>query len=206
MSRRQGSGHEAAHRILDESRGIVLPAGGARMGEHVAACDRCRANVNVWNSFSAVSRRLRESEPPEDAVERAKALTRQWSRVTRRTTLNAALQYDSVWVPLAAGLRGTSPDQTVHQAEEFAIQLRVSRERAQVVVVGQVTNVRRPGHRLASVRVELGAGDRVVSRAVSNGRGEFHLEHRERNQMWVEVMPQEGRFIRIALGPKEMAS
>lgn len=206
MSKGQGSEHGPAEAVFDESRGVLSPTGKHGMGEHVASCAHCRDNINVWKSFTGVTRRLREAEPPEEVVAKAKALVIRRSRVTRLTRLNAALQYDNLCVPLAAGLRGASPDQTVYRAEEFAVELRVSRERSHVVIVGQVTNVRRPGQRLAHVQVELVAGDRVVVRTSSNGLGEFHLEHRERDQMWIEVMPQEGRFIRIPLRPTQMAS
>lgn len=202
----QGVGHGGDEVVLDESRGILSFTRGRGMRRHVASCSRCRGNLNLWSSFAGVARRLREAEPPREAVDRAKALAHPRARVTGRTRLNARLQYDSVWIPPAAGVRGASPDQTVHQADEFAVELRVSRERANVVIVGQVTNPRPPTRRLAPLRVELLEGDRVVVRTSSNGMGEFHLEHPERDRMWIEVVLEDGRSIRIPLRPRDMAS
>jgi hypothetical protein len=206
MSNRQGAPHGGTDAILDESRGVLSLVGYAQMREHLVSCARCRDKIKAWKNFAGMTGRLREAEPPQEVVDRAKALAHRPSRVTRRTRLNAALQYDSVWVPLAAGLRGASPDQTVYRAEEFAIELRLSRDRTNVVIVGQVTNVRRPDQRVADVRVDLMCDRRVVMRTVSNDRGEFQLEHRERDEMWIEVVTKEGRFIRIPLRPKQMAS
>jgi hypothetical protein len=200
MSKVQDLRHGGDEAVLDESRGICsTPVAGMR--RHAASCARCRENLSVWKSFAGVADRLREAEPPVEVVDRARALAGPLSRVTRRTRLNARLEYDSVWVPLAAGVRGASPGQTVHQAGGFAIELRVSRERTNVVIVGQVTNLRRPTQRFANLRVELGAGDRVVVRTASNGLGEFHLEHPERDRMWIEVVPEEDHLIRIPLRP-----
>jgi hypothetical protein len=202
MSKVQDLRHGGDEAILDESRGI-RPVPGMR--RHAVSCARCRENLSVWKSFAGVADRLREAEPPAEIVDRARALAGPLSRVTGRTRLNARLEYDSVWVPLAAGVRGASPGQTVHQAGGFAIELRVSRERTNMVIVGQVTNLRRPTERFANVRVELGAGDRVVVRTASNGLGEFHLEHPERDRMWIEVVPEEDHLIRIPLRAGQMS-
>lgn len=204
MSKWQVSRH-ATDVVLDEGRGVRSATADGGRRAHVAGCAVCRAKVNVWKSFAGLAERLRAVEPPADVVERAKALASRMPRVTPRTRLNTTLGYDSVWIPLAAGIRGASPDQTVYQAEEFSVDLRVSRERAHVVILGQVTNVQQPARRLAHVQVELRAGDRVVVRTLSNNLGEFHLEHRERDRMSIEVMPQEGRFIRIPLRPGDTA-
>jgi hypothetical protein len=75
-----------------------------------------------------------------------------------------------------------------------------------VVIVGQITNLRRPAEHFPQVPVTLLAEDKIVVRAFSNERGEFHFEHREHERMWIEVAPQEGRLIRIPVRPKRMAS
>jgi hypothetical protein len=78
-----------------------------------------------------------------------------------------------------------------------------------VVIIGQITNVRRPAKHIGNVRVTLLAGDRVVVRAFANDRGGFQVEHGdpgEHDGMWIEVAPQEGRVIRIPVRPRQMAS
>jgi hypothetical protein len=140
-------------------------------------------------------------------VGRAKALALGPSGVTDLTRMKSALRYESLWVPpAAAGARGAPSDQAVYRAEEFAVDLRVSRERESVVIVGQITDVRRPARRFPQVTVTLLAEDKVVVRVVSNDRGEFHFEHGEHERMWIEVVPQEGRLIRIPVRPRGMAS
>ena len=75
-----------------------------------------------------------------------------------------------------------------------------------MIIVGQITDIRRPAKRFSRVRVCLLADDRVVVRAFSNDRGEFQIEYREHDPMWIEVVPLEGRLIRIPVRPKQMAS
>ena len=202
------SRHLPVGAALDASRGVIALTAESEVRKHIDSCAPCRERVNTWNTFAAITRRLREVDPPEETVGRAKALAQRRPQVTALTRLKAALRYDSALFPLPAGVRGASmPDQVVYQAEEFAVELRVSRERSRaMVIVGQITNVEQPTKRLADVPVTLLIGDRVAVRARSNARGEFHLEHDERDRMWIEVAPEEGRSIRIPLRPKSRTS
>ena len=207
MSKDRISRHGTAAAAVDAGRGLTSARGSTAARAHFTSCPACRGNVNLWKSFAAVTQRLREAEPPEGAVGKAKALALGPARVTALTGMKTALRYESLWVPpAAAGARGASSDQAVYRAEEFSVDLRVSRERARVVIVGQITNVRRPAERFPQVLVTLLAEDKVVVRAFSNDRGEFHFEHREDERMWIEVVPQEGRLIRIPVRPNQMAS
>jgi hypothetical protein len=211
MSKDRVSRHGTADAAVDAGRGLSSPRGSTAARAHFASCARCRENINLWKSFAVVTQRLREAEPPEGAVGKVKALalgtSRGPSRVTPLTRMKNAPSYESLWVPpAAAGARGAASDHAVYRAEEFSVDLRVSRERAHVVIVGQITNVRRPTQRFALVPVALLAEDTVVVRAFSNERGEFQVEHREQEQMWIEVAPQEGRLIRIPVRPRQMAS
>jgi hypothetical protein len=166
--------------------------------------------VNRWKSFALVTRRLREAEPPRDVVDHAKGLARGPLGVTPLTRVKPTLGYERLWPPpAAAGVRGAPSDQAVCGAGEFSVDLRVSRERSRMVIIGRITNVRRPGRRFGEVRVTLLAGDRVLVRAFANDRGEFQVEHGEHggpDRMWIEVAPQQGRLIRIPVRPRQMAS
>jgi hypothetical protein len=202
------SRHSAIGATLDGSRGVISLTEASVARKHLDSCAGCREKVNIWRSFSAFAHRLHEVEPPEEVARRAKALSQGRPRVTAHTRLKAALRYDSAFFPLPAGARGASmPDQVVYQAEEFAVELLVSRARARpMVIVGQITNVEQPTRRLADVPVTLLVGNRVAVRARSNARGEFHLEHDEQDRMRIEVAPEEGRSIRIPLRPKQKTS
>ncbi len=202
------SRHVSIGTALDASRGATSLTDESGAWKHLDTCTGCRERVDIWKSFAAIAHRLHEVEPPEEIVGRAKALAQGRPRVTALTRLKAALRYDSALIPLPAGVRGASmPDQVVYQADEYAVELRVSRERSrEMVIVGQITNVEQPTLRLADVPVALLVGDRVAVRAHSNARGEFHLEHDERNRMRIEVAPEEGRIVRIPLRPKPRKS
>jgi hypothetical protein len=208
MPKQSVSRHIPIGAALDASRGVISLTDEGGVGTHIDGCRACRERVTRWKSFAAVAHHLREVEPPADIVDRAKALGQRGPRVTALTRLKAALLYNSAWIPLPAGVRGASlPDQVVYQAEEFAVEIRVSRDRSrQMVIVGQITNVEQPSKRLAAVPVTLLAGGRVAVRAVSNAWGEFHLEHDEQDRMRIEVAPEEGRTIRIPLRPKQKTS
>jgi hypothetical protein len=202
------SRHLTDRALLDASRGVISHTDDRSVRTHTDACPACEEKVNGWKGFAAILSRLPAVDPPEEIVGEVKALMPKQLRVTVRTRLKAALQYDSALIPLPAGVRGAStPDQVVYQAEEFAVEVRVARERSRaMVIVGQVTTVEPPAKGVADVPVTLRAGNRVAIRARSNARGEFHLEHDERDSMWIEVVPEEGRMIRIPLRSKQKTS
>jgi hypothetical protein len=211
MSKNRAPRHGSMAAAVDAGRGLTSPRGHRAVRAHLVACARCRGNVSRWKRFAQVSRRLREAEPPPQVVDHAKGLVLDPSGVTPLTrVVKSALGYERLWLPpAAAGAHGAPSGQAAYEAEEFSVDLRVSRERSRVVILGQITNVRRPAKRLGEVRVTLLAGDRVVVRALANDRGEFevaHGEHGEPGRMWIEVAPQEGRLIRIPVRPRQIAS
>jgi hypothetical protein len=62
---------------------VIFVAGDTGMSEHVAACPECRQKVNAWKRFAGVTQRLREVEPPEEVVGKAKAIAVEHPRVRR---------------------------------------------------------------------------------------------------------------------------
>lgn len=210
MSKERGSRHGSTAAVIDAGRGLPSPRGRTAARAHLASCGRCRDNVNLWKTFALVTRRLREAEPPPEAVDQAKGLALGPAGVTPLTRVKTALGYERLWLPpAAAGARGAPSDQAMYEAEEYSVDLRVSRESSRVIIVGQITNVRRPAKRFREVRVTLLAGERVVVRVFASDRGEFqfeHGDHGEHDRMWIEVAPQEGRLIRIPVRPRQIAS
>jgi len=210
MSKVGASRHGSTAAAVDAGRGLTSPRGRTAARAHLASCARCRGNVKLWKSFALVTRRLRQAEPPQEVVDHAKNLALRPPGVTPLTRVKTFPGYERLWVPLAAaGARGAPSDQAVYEAKEFSVDLRVSRERSRVVIIGQIRTVRRPAKPIGKVRVTLLAGDRVVVRAFANDRGEFQVEHGDHGEhdgMWIEVAPQEGRLIRIPIRPRQMAS
>jgi anti-sigma factor RsiW len=207
MPKEPPSRHLSDRAALDASRGVTSATDEQSVQAHIDVCPACREKVNTWKGFATILRRLPEANPPAEIVGRVKALVPKTPRVSVLTRLKAAVHYDSAVLPLPAGVRGASlPDQVVYQAEEFAVELRVARERSRhLVVVGQISNAAQP-EGIADVPVTLRAGNRIAIRARSNVRGEFHLEYDERDRMWIEVAPEEGRMIRIPLRSKPKTS
>ena len=120
-------------------------------------------------------------------------------------TPEGGLHHDSARVPPPSGVRGASlTAQVVYHAQEFAVELRVSRTRSRqmVIVVGQITDLEQPARRLGGIPVQLCAGNRITMRAVSNAWGEFYFEADEQDDMWLEVAAEKGRSMRIPLRPR----
>ena len=74
MPRERADRHSTDETVLDASRGLLAVAGNTRVRAHFSFCAPCRHTVGLWKRLSVVTRRLREAEPPEEAVGKAKAL------------------------------------------------------------------------------------------------------------------------------------
>jgi hypothetical protein len=162
-------------------------------------------------SFAALAGRWDGNEPPADAVRRAKALAEPRSPAPAGRWITAVLQRFEAIGPLPAGARGGLPSdsdtyQVVYHAEEFSVDLRVSRTLRQrrVIIVGQIKNLRQPSQRLGSIPVLLTSRTRAAARTFSNDWGEFSFEHEDENHLWLEVAPEPGRSIRIPIKPRSV--
>jgi hypothetical protein len=205
MSKRAGSRHLPAGVIVDAGRGVMPHTTDDAVRTHLEGCGRCRAKVNRWKGFSGMVDRWAAGDPPSAAVGRVLALVPSRPRVSRLTRLSAVLQYQGTGIPLPAGVRGVSlTDQVVYHAEDYAVELRVTRTRSQrrVILVGQVTSHRQPYTRLGNVAVDLVTGNQIAVRTRSNAWGEFYIEHADVGPMWLELAPEPGRSIRIPVRPR----
>jgi hypothetical protein len=164
----------------------------------------------MWTSFAALARRWDENQPPDAVVRRAKALAGPVSPAGG-PWITAVLQHFASGDSPPAGARGglpIDPDsyQVVYHAEEFSIDLRVSRtpSRQKLIVVGQIKNIGQLSHRLGSIPVLLTSRNRVAIRTLSNEWGEFSFEQEDQDHLWLEVAPEPGRAIRIPIKPRSV--
>jgi hypothetical protein len=209
MLKATGSRHLSRSEVIDAGRGLTPVFDDGTPRAHLVSCERCLDEVRTWASFTALARRWRETAPPEAAILRAKALASTSVPTTPRVQLKAVLQYFSANALLPAGTRGLPPGdqdtyQVVYHAEEFSIDLRVSRTRSRrrVIVVGQIKHFGEPAHRMGSIPVLLTSRNRVAFRTLSNEWGEFSFEHEDQDQLWLELAPEPGRCIRLPIKPR----
>jgi hypothetical protein len=202
------SRHLSRDTILDAGRGLVSGGDGATHA-HLERCETCQVEVGTWSAFAAFARRSAESQPPEAVVQRAKALADPAAPVAGGSWITAVLQHFDSGATLAAGARGgltgdSDSYQVVYHAEEFSVDLRVSRVsvRRKLIVVGQIKNIDQPSQRLGSIPVLLTSRHRVAVRTLSNEWGEFSFEHEDQDHLWLEVAPEPGRSIRIPIKPR----
>jgi hypothetical protein len=204
------SRHLSRGAVLDAGRGLLSAVDDA-MRDHLLECERCQVDVRTWTSLSTLAGRWDEHEPPIAAVRRAKALAPAAMPEPRRRWVTAVLQHLETADLLPAGARGgltgdLDAYQVVYHAEEFSIDLRVSRTplRRRLIVVGQIKNIGQPSQRLGSIPVLLTSRSRVAVRTLSNEWGEFSFEHEDQDHLWLEVAPEPGRAIRIPIKPRSV--
>ena len=168
----------------DYVRNVVTQEQHDQMLAHLRlGCSKCEKIHTLLSKFAGICRREAKYEVPRVAEQQAKALVG-LARAPRRGTLArllGSLVYDSLNDPQPVGVRGAHQinRQVLFQAGDYSVDLRFEHEKgsASMVLVGQIANQNAPEERLANVPVILVAGDRELTRSISNTFGEFQLEY-----------------------------
>jgi hypothetical protein len=202
--------HYESDRWVDYSRGLG-EADRTEMEAHLASgCTSCQRKADVLGKLAVTARAEAEYQPPTSVMRRAKAVFRRPERAEGPVQILARLVYDSFRDPLPAGMRAADrPSQALFEAEDYALDLHLNRERAdrerggpKMVLVGQIADRKKPGSRMSEVPVLLMSGKQVAARGLSNDLGEFHLEYDPQERLHLQIPVARGKQINIQL-PQE---
>jgi hypothetical protein len=170
-----------------------------RMLAHLQyGCSKCERIKSVMSKFASICRREATYEVPRLAEQQVKALMglAKAPRVSTLQRIWASLVYDSLNDPQPLGVRGTHQinRQVLFHAGDYSVDLRFEHEKgsASMVLVGQIANQKAPEETLANLPVILVAGNRELTRSISNTFGEFQLEYVPESDLRL-LVPLEGR-------------
>jgi len=172
-----------------------------------AGCSKCEKIKALLSKFAAVCSREASYQIPRAAEQQVKAMIG-LAKAPRRSALQrlwATLIYDSVNDPQPAGVRGTHQinRQVLFHAGDYSVDLRFEHEKgsASMVLVGQIANQKTPDELLANLPVILVAGNREVTRSISNTFGEFQLEYVPESDLRLLVpLESRGQELEVQLG------
>ena len=172
-----------------------------------AGCSRCERIKALLSKFAAVCSREASYQIPRAAEQQVKAMIG-LAKAPRRSALQrlwATLVYDSVNDPQPVGVRGTHQinRQVLFHAGDYSVDLRFEHEKgsASMVLVGQIANQKTPDELLANLPVILVAGNREVTRSISNTFGEFQLEYVPESDLRLLVpLESKGQELEVQLG------
>jgi hypothetical protein len=170
-------------------------------------CSKCEKIKGLLSRFAAICSREAAYQLPRLAELQVKAMIGM-AKAPRRSTLQrvwASLVYDSVNDPQPVGVRGTHQinRQVLFHAGDYSVDLRFEHEKgsASMVLVGQIANQKSPDEALANLPVILVAGNREVTRSISNTFGEFQLEYVPESDLRLLVpMESSGQELEVQLG------
>jgi hypothetical protein len=170
-------------------------------------CSRCERLKGLLSKFAAICSREAAYEIPRAAELQVKAMIG-LAKAPRRSALQrvwASLIYDSVNDPQPVGVRGTHQinRQVLFHAGDYSVDLRFEHEKgsASMVLVGQIANQKMPDEVLANLPVILVAGNREVTRSISNTFGEFQLEYVPESDLRLLVpLEAKGEELEVELG------
>jgi len=178
-----------------------------QMLAHLLGCSKCEKIQSLLSRFAGICLREAKLEIPRLAEQQVKALVG-LARAPRRSTLARLLGnlvYDSLNDPQPVGVRGTHQinRQVMFNAGDYSVDLRFEHEKgsASVVLVGQIANQKAPEENLANLPVILVAGNRELTRSISNTFGEFQLEYVPESDLRLLVpLETRGQELEVVLG------
>jgi hypothetical protein len=172
-----------------------------------SGCARCERIKGLLTRFATICSREAAYQVPRAAEQQVKALMG-LAKAPRRTAMQrvwASLVYDSMNDPQPVGVRGTHQinRQVLFHAGDYSVDLRFEHEKgsASMVLVGQIANQKTPNEMLANLPVILVAGNREVTRSISNTFGEFQLEYVPESDLRLLVpLESKGQELEVELG------
>jgi hypothetical protein len=195
----------------DFVRGIGGPEISKDIRTHLAAdCSKCKTALDAWSRV----RRLASAEdayaPPENLVRLVKLgfaskLGYQPRAWTPANWTVANLVFDSFAQPLPAGVRSSaalSAWQVVYEAEGLTVDLRFGHrgQSKTVHLVGQVFDKRAVRVWQSNATIELSAEQgQLVATTDVNAMGEFHIEFKPQDHLWLSVKAAGRNTVRIPL-------
>jgi hypothetical protein len=197
----------------DFARDLVSPEQGQEMRGHLnAGCSRCEKVQTLLTKLANVCARESALEVPRYAERSVKALA-SLGKESRRSAfqrLLGVLTYDSSNDPQPVGVRGTHQisRQVLFHAGDYSVDLRFEHEKgsSSMVLVGQIANQKTPEKLMSNLPVILLAGEREVSRSISNSFGEFQMEYIPEMDLRLLVpLESTGQELEVVLGKTNQA-
>jgi hypothetical protein len=170
-------------------------------------CSKCEKLTALLSRFATICSREASYQIPRLAEQQVKAMFA-LAKAPRRSVLQrvwASLVYDSVNDPQPVGVRGAHQinRQVLFHAGDYSVDLRFEHEKgsASMVLVGQIANQKMPDEMLGNLAVILVAGNREVTRSISNTFGEFQLEYVPESDLRLLVpLESKGQELEVQLG------
>ena len=172
----------------DFARRLVTADARREMQKHLDdGCDKCKAEVEIWQSVLAIAGEESVFTPPADVVRVVKS---QFAAANTQLSRGVRLVFDSALQPATAGVRGSvAARQFLYETDEYYIDLRLEPRAAenQACLVGQVLN--RSGEQRApqGVAVYLQEGKQAIAETSTNQFGEFQLEFDASRIIWLAI-------------------
>ncbi len=194
----------------DFVRGISGPEISKDIRTHLAAdCSKCKTALDAWSRVQRLASAEDAYAPPENLVRLVKlGFASEPAHQPRTSALEnwtlANLVFDSFTQPLPAGVRSAalSAWQVVYEAEGLTVDLRFG-HRAQsktVHLVGQVFDKRAVRLSQSDATIEVSTEhNHVVATTAVNAMGEFHIEFKPQDRLWLSVKAAERNTVRIPL-------
>lgn len=201
--------HFSEQPLVDFVRGVSGPEISRDIRVHLrTGCQKCQTGLDAWRRVERLAAQESAYAPPENLVRLVKlGFTGKPAKQPGIWSL-ANLVFDSFAQPLPVGVRSGSLHvwQVIYEGEGLTVDLRLGhREYSRDVhLVGQVLDKQEVrAWKNATVEVSTEEG-KLISAAVVNASGEFHLEFEAGDRLGLSVKAEGRNTMRIPLtNPKQ---
>jgi hypothetical protein len=185
MSNIADTGHYSQEDWVDFVRDVAPPDQFEAMQRHLAAgCELCMEVHAIWKAVLETAAEEPSFEPPAETMRLARALYAgtQPRRAVDIIRATAKLVFDSQLASAAAGVRTLrrGPRKLLYVCENekflFDLQVERSRDRAKIVLIGQVMELDTDEPYPAGMPVLLFQQERMIAKMETNSYGEFRVE------------------------------
>ena len=164
-------------------RGLSKGVARSAMEMHLSSgCPGCQRTVDLLRGVAVTAQGEANYEPPEHAIQHAKAIfSLSRPETARLPRLLARLVLDSAREPLPAGMRAQDrPSRhALYEAGRYYLDLQLEHQPSSglITLVGQLADREKPATSTANVPVLLMENKSLLASALCNRFGEFQLEY-----------------------------
>lgn len=180
MAKNDGK-HFTAGEWVDFVNGQASPENMKAMQRHLnTSCENCKSIAGTWQRVREAAKRESDFMPPESAVRHIRSAFSVIAKpeAARKTFEIPRLVFDSLWQPVAVGVRSAvrAPRQVLYRAGKISVEMHVEPEPGseRLMITGQLSSAEGSDALLGIPVVITGLLGKVAE-VKTNRFGEFHL-------------------------------
>jgi hypothetical protein len=193
---------------MDFIRGVMSPLRLKVLEDHLRSeCPECSRLRRFWENVRDLAQRNLQNEAPSHLMDAEEAIFKSWRRVVLAPQAKRAYPiYDSLLVPLPAGVRATASAsrRVVHRWHDWTVDLRIDAEPSErLTLIGQIIRAGWLPEQESKSGVLLMSRENLLQETGMNQFGEFQFTVQRAPELTIVIELPRQQSIAIALPPAD---